>query len=178
MGVLMMTGDAADIFRAKEADGGFDLYPVMFQFGYQFEIQYINEGDFQALFEFIPIITGLDQGKFIPSVSVLNGMCSSRTGLEFAFGPIFYGTTKSDGYYYNDVWYLKDDMPDNIQPEDLPALEKRMDSRGSFAIETRFVFAIGKTFKSGKLNIPINAFFIPSKEGHRIGISAGYNVGR
>ena len=50
-----------------------------------------------------------------------------------------------------------------------------MDSRGDYALNTGFVFAVGRTFKSGKLNIPVNLFFIPSKHGSRAGISVGFN---
>ncbi len=177
MGVMMMTGEMAEIFKAAKSEGGMDLLPVMFQFGYQWEIQYINQGDFQALFEFIPTITGMDQGKFIPSISVLNGMRSSRTGLEFAFGPIFYATQKAKGYRLEDGWTLESAFPEDLNRNDY-TLERRVDSRGTYALETRFVFGVGKTFKSGKLNIPVNVFFIPSKEGHRFGLSVGYNVSR
>ena len=68
------------ILQARESGGGFNANPLMFQFGYQFEVQYLNQGSFQALFEFIPMITGLDQGKFLPSISVLNGMRSNISG--------------------------------------------------------------------------------------------------
>ena len=178
MGMVLFTGKNAEILKDPKDEGGYDLFPLMFQFGYQWEVQYINQGDFQALFEFIPIITGLDQGQFIPSISILNGMRSSRTGLEFAFGPNIFAAEQADGYYYDGKWYLQNELPDGVPADDIPSLETRTDSRGSYAVKTRFVFAIGKTFKSGKLNIPINAFFIPHKDGHRMGISVGYNVSR
>ena len=60
--------------QAKKNVGGFDAYPAMFQFGYQFEKQYLNEGNFQALFEFIPMISGLEQNTFIPSFTLMNGL--------------------------------------------------------------------------------------------------------
>ena len=178
MGMMMMTGQDAEIFKAAKGEGGYDLYPMMFQFGYQFEIQYINQGDFQALFEFIPMVTGLDQGKFIPSISILNGMRSSRTGLEFAFGPILYVSQQAKGYNYEGEWYLESAPPLDVPVDQLPSISKRIDSRGAFGIQSRFVFGIGKTFRSGKLNIPVNAFFIPGKSGHRIGVSVGYNVSK
>ena len=36
----------------------------------------------------------------------------------------------------------------------------------------------GKTFKSGKLNIPVNVYVIPSKDGIRMGASFGFNAKR
>ena len=180
MGFTAFSGKLWDIYRSPKEEGGFDSYPLMFQFGYQFEIKYLNQGDFQALFEFIPIITGLDQGKFIPSISILNGLRSNRTGWEFAFGPILYVNKESSGYYdENGKWYLSyewnNEFPDTPYPG---PKENRLDSRGQFAFDSGFVLGIGKTLKSGTLNIPINAFFIPGTDGHRFGLSMGFNASK
>jgi hypothetical protein len=52
----------------------------MFMFGYQFEKQYLNEGNLQALFEFIPSVTGVDQGLFLPNILFLHGLRHNRSG--------------------------------------------------------------------------------------------------
>lgn len=179
MGVTLFSGEVAEILKKEEAVGGYDVIPVMFQFGYQFEVKYLNEGNFQALFEFIPTITGLDQGKFIPSIALLNGLRSNKSGFEFAFGPTFNVIKEAEGYFdENNDWRLKEEFePDPVNPEPNPfPIEKRLDSRGEYILNTGFVFAIGKTFKSGKLNIPVNGFFIPGKDGHRFGLSVGFNA--
>jgi hypothetical protein len=178
MGFTYMTGEVGKIFQAEKAVGGFEVMPLMFQFGYQFEVQYLNQGDFQALFEFIPVITGLDQGLFIPSISVLNGLRSNKTGWEFAFGPIFYGSRLASGYYdESGAWNLEEDwVSQDPDQADRPTFVKRLDSRGNVNLVSSFVFGVGKTLKSGNLNIPINVFFIPNKEGHRFGISLGFNT--
>jgi len=180
MGFTAFTGELSSIYSDPTSLGGFDAFPLMFQFGYQFEVKYLNQGDFQALFEFIPIITGLDQGKFIPSISILNGMRSNRTGWEFAFGPIIYGSKKAKGYYDDaNVWHLENEWNITNPDEDNPfEIKNRLDSRGDLNYESGFVFAVGKTLKSGRLNIPINGFFIPNKLGHRFGISMGFNASR
>jgi len=49
MGVAFFTGEFGQILKAKPSNGGFDMYPSMYQFGYQFESMYLNEGSFQAL---------------------------------------------------------------------------------------------------------------------------------
>ena len=180
MGFTAFTGELSRIYSDPEKLGGYDAFPLMFQFGYQFEVKYLNQGDFQALFEFIPIVTGLDQGKFIPSISILNGMRSNRTGWEFAFGPVFYALERADGYYDdNNIWHLENewriDNPDISNPFEI---ENRLDSRGDIAFASGFIFAGGKTFKSGRLNIPVNGFFIPNKNGHRFGVSMGFNANR
>ena len=144
LGFIYFTGDAAKLMEAPVEKGGFGLSPYMFQFGYQFEVQYLSTGEIQALFEFLPLISGLDQGLFIPSVTLLNGLRSSKHGFEFAFGPTF----------------SISDINQEHEPQ----------------IKAGFVFGIGKTFNSGRLNFPINAFFIPGKSGNRFGISVGFNM--
>ena len=161
----------------------------MFQFGYQFEKQYLNEGNFQALFEFVPMITGLDQGKFIPSINFLNGIRNNTTGWEFAFGPNFSFGSYAKGYWsnpgnpsnttdYSAGSFLIEGSPeagDYKSKNPNAQLEERPDSRGTTTITTGFLFAAGKTFRSGKLNLPINIFCMPSTHGLRWGISVGWN---
>jgi hypothetical protein len=176
MGVTLFTGKAAADFKRAENQGGLNATPVMFQFGYQFETTYLNQGGLQALFEFIPIITGLDQGHFIPSISFLHGLRSNRNGFEFAFGPAVYLTKTAKGMYIDNKWTLLTDWQSTHQNEPTPDnVETRFDKRGEANLTTAFVFAFGKSFKSGKMNIPVNAFFIPSRSGTRFGLSFGFN---
>lgn len=179
MGFVTYTGSLYDRIMESKTTGGFDAFPMMFQFGYQFEKQYLNEGKVQALFEFIPMITGLDQGYFIPSITLLHGVRSNVHGWEFAFGPSFSLLTKSKGYYdANNSWQLESawtsDTLNVNTPNPFPVVE-RMDSRGDFKFHSSFIFAFGRTFKSGKLNIPVNVFFSPGREGWRAGASFGFN---
>jgi hypothetical protein len=173
---LNLSGKSAADYKRAENQGGLNATPVMFQFGYQFETTYLNQGGLQALFEFIPIITGLDQGLFIPSISFLHGLRSNRNGFEFAFGPALYLTKTSKGLFVDNKWTLLSEWqaanPDQPTPENV---ETRFDKRGDANLTTSFVFACGKSFKSGKMNIPVNAFFIPSRNGSRFGISFGFN---
>lgn len=173
IGLTVLTGTQADRFAEPMQKGGFDGYPAMFQFGYQMEAQYLNEGAFQALFEFIPLITGLDQGLFIPSFTLMNGLRNNRNGWEFAFGPTVVLNKMANGYYENSEWHLASEWTDSIPNPNY--LCSRVDSRGDYKITSGFVFAFGKTFKSGNLNIPVNMYVIPSKEGIRFGASFGYN---
>ena len=182
MGGVVFTGETADRLRSSRSNGGYDAIPLMFQFGYQFEKQYLNSGNFQALFEFLPVVTGLDQGLFIPSFTFMNGLRNNKNGWEFAFGPTLNFVKKADGYYdsRDNKWYQKNDWKekDNNQTaiKNPNEIVSRLDSRGDLAMNTGFVFAFGKTFKSGKLNIPVNLFVIPSNNGWRFGASFGYNA--
>ena len=180
MGITFFTGEAADVIQAPENQGGYAGYPYMFQFGYQFEKMYLNEGNFQALFEFIPMITGLDQGLFIPSFTLLNGLRNNQSGWEFAFGPTFSISNKTYGYYDTDKNWIKvsntNSTPNKTQFPDAPdVLQHRIDKRGIPTIQTGFLVAAGKTFKSGKLNIPVNLYMIPGKNSFRFGLSMGFN---
>lgn len=180
LGSVFYTGEAETRLREGKASGGYDAVPVMFQFGYQFEKQYLNEGKLQALFEFIPMITGVDQGYFIPSFTILHGLRSNVNGWEFALGPTFNIMSSANGYYdENNKWQLEDTWkndPANANKTNPFEIVNRMDSRGSNSLHTGFIFAVGRTFKSGKLNIPLNMFVIPSKHGTRFGISFGFNA--
>jgi len=139
---------------ASRARGGYSAaYPGVWQFGYQFEKQYLNTGDVQVLFEFLPMVSGLDQGLFMPSFSLLHGIRSNKTGLEFAFGPTF-RIIRASG--------------DN----------KLINSKGVPMLSSDFVFACGRSFKSGRINIPINVFVSPNKNGTRFGLSFGFNVSK
>lgn len=176
MGFTVFTGETAARLKENRATGGFEAVQTMFQFGYQFEKQYLNEGNFQALFEFIPMMTGLDQGLFIPSFTLMNGLRNNKNGWEFAFGPTFSFVTKSKGFYdpnNNNQWTLIRDT--TMAPEGVDVVT-RLDNRGDLAVQAGFIFAAGKTFKSGKLNIPVNAFIIPNNKGLRFGVSFGFNA--
>jgi len=182
MGFTVFTGKTADYLRGPKQYGGYDAFPLMFQFGYQFEKQYLNEGNFQALFEFVPMVTGLDQGLFIPSFTIMNGLRNNKNGWEFAFGPSATLITTAEGYYENNTWHRKQEWNEtntdsfgSVSPNPNP-ITTRMDSRGDVKLSTSFIFAFGKTFKSGKLNIPVNAYVVPHKDGVRVGASFGFNA--
>lgn len=180
LGFVTYTGNTAHILQQNKSVGGFEAFPLMFQFGYQFEKQYLNEGKVQALFEFVPLITGVDQGYFIPSFTLLHGLRSNINGWEFALGPTINLVPKSMGYYDNqNVWHRESDWlkdSTNFNKKNPYDIKERIDSRGDYAFQSGFVIAFGRTFKSGKLNIPVNAYFIPHKDGFRIGASMGFNA--
>jgi hypothetical protein len=80
---------------------------------------------------------------------------------------------KARGYVdSNNKWVLLDSKP---EPEGA-IVETRTDSRGNPTITTGFVVAAGRTFKSGKLNIPVNGYLVPSANGVLFGVSFGFNA--
>jgi hypothetical protein len=176
-GYSYIFGNDATVLGLSRDNGGYEVHPAMFQFGYQFEKQYLNEGNYQALFEFIPMITGIDQQMIMPSVTFLNGFRNNKNGWEIAIGPAIGFGSYADVATINGVSYTQDYINNNPSPifKDVKTA-KRLDSRGNTELVSALVVAIGKTFKSGKMNIPVNAYFtIPTKDGFRVGISIGYN---
>lgn len=177
-GFAYFTGEAGRRLQAPRSEGGYNSYPMMFQFGYQFEVQYLNEGNYQALFEFLPTVTGFNQNVFIPSITIMNGFRNNKHGWEIAFGPTFGVVSKANGYYdAENAWHLSSEWTDstNVNPY---KITKQLDSRGEAELQAGFIIAVGKTFKSGKLNIPVNVYIVPNKEGIRMGASFGFNAKR
>lgn len=83
VGVTILTGGILD--KARESVPG--LNPVITQFGWQFETRLFRmPSGLSALAEFVPLVGGLDQGKFIPSISGLLGMRTGK-GFEVGIGP-------------------------------------------------------------------------------------------
>lgn len=185
MGGSMTFGDAAKVMEGKESEGGFNMYPATFQFGWQQEWQYLSAGNFQALVEGVGLIGGLESGRLIPSVTFLNGFRFGKGGWEFGFGPSFRVIQKANGFYgdgkNNTVegkWYLYSDW-EKLNPaiKDNPyATTRRLDSRGVDMVSTSLILSVGRTFKSGYLNIPVNVYVSPRKEGTVVGFSFGFNI--
>lgn len=190
MGFASTLGQAGEILsNPNKNKGGFDMFPVNFQFGWQQEVQYINSGNFQALIENIFLIGGLESGKFIPSYTPLLGFRFGKGAWEFGFGPTFRLVQKAKGFYDKDgligdkgEWYLQNEWNPNDSiggqaPKVNPySIESRLDSRGSTEISTGLVIAVGKTFRSGYLNIPVNIYVAPRKDGTTVGAMIGFNI--
>ena len=109
----------------------------------------------------------------------MNGLRNNRTGLEFAFGPQISICKQARGFYdINGEWILRSEIDADFDQPIPDNFEYRLDSRGDYRVASSFVFAVGKTFRSGNLNIPVNFFFVPNQDGSRMGISVGFNTNR
>lgn len=193
MGCTYITDEGQKLMMSPESQGGFDMYPLNFDFGWQKEWQYLSAGNFQALVECIPMISGMESGKFIPSLTFLNGFRMGKAGWEFAFGPSFRIIPKAKGYYDgtkhddgNYVFHLEDEWKGNMMDTAgnsffMPnpyTIETRVDSRGIPKLSTSLIFGVGRTFKSGYLNIPVNIFVSPRKKATVVGFSMGFNISK
>ena len=198
IGVAGMVGSLYE-FASRDANrGGLGIFPAVSMIGYQLEGQYVGTENFSALVEGIVNISGLEQGQFIPSFTLLNGFRFGKGNWEFAFGPGFGLKRTSNGFFdekgafgeKNMYWseadfynvYGTGNNPDLLAEAQLgykPGYdfsEKHGDIRGITAINTSFVFAFGRTFQAGSLNIPVNLFYSSQKGGGYAGINVGFNV--
>lgn len=180
MGMSLTTGNTADRLAAPKEEGGYNMYPVSSIFGYQYEFQYLSSGDFQALVEFVGAFSGLETGHFIPSLSVMNGFRFNKLGLEFGLGPIFRFARVADGYYDADKnWHLESELFETDPPTEVDfPIVTAIDNRGNLELSTSLIIAFGKTFRSGYLNMPVNLYFVPRKEGTTIGLIFGFNIAK
>ena len=73
--------------KAREGSYLNDLNPFITQFGWQFETRIFRMPNGTAgLLEIVPLLGGLEQGKFIPSLNALIGIRGPK-GFEFGLGP-------------------------------------------------------------------------------------------
>ena len=105
VGVGFMTGSFYEFATRSKQQGGMDIVPAISMIGYQLEAQYVGTGNFSALAEFILNVNGLEQGKFLPTLSILNGFRFGSAGWEFAFGPGFTLTRTSNGFFDTEGHY-------------------------------------------------------------------------
>ena len=92
------------------------------QYGWQWESRFADGGgEVVGIVEWVALVAGMEQGKFLPSLTSVIGARTS-TGFEVGVGP-------------------------------------------SLSLSgVGMVFAIGKNFKSGSLNMPVNLVFMPGKD--------------
>jgi hypothetical protein len=209
IGVGMMTGDFKEFAKRDPSQGGMGITPVVSMIGYQYEAQYVGTENFSGLFEFLVNVNGLEQGQFIPSVTILNGFRFGKAGWEFAFGPGFSIERRSNGFFdtdgrfgdqgdyfsendwgayamrnYNDQAQYPEFFTDGFfQTPNVTDIESSyntdtrfLDKRGSTHLSTMFVFAFGRTFRAGALNIPVNLFYTSRRGGGLAGVNVGFNV--
>ena len=83
-GLTVLNQKSVDTLREKIDVA---VRPLVSQFGWQFERRLYTNGDgVTMLTEWVPLISGLDQGVALPSLNWLVGLRTSA-GTEFAIGP-------------------------------------------------------------------------------------------
>lgn len=182
VGASFIGGEMAKRLGDPRSEGGWDAIPIVSQFGYQLEKEYLSAGNFHALLEGLVVISGPEQQLFNPKLVIMNGFRSSNTGLEFAFGPSFGIERSADSYFDTEQnkWFLARDWNQTDTSGYLItnpySTVRRLDSRGDVRLTAGWVIGVGKTFNSGYLNIPVNLFASFSKYGWQSGLSVGFNI--
>jgi hypothetical protein len=191
IGFAYLTGSVNEFATRSSKYGGLGIQPFTSMIGYQIEGQYVGTENFSALVEGIINVSGLEQGQFVPSISLLNGFRFGNANWEFAFGPRFGISSTSEGFFDEQNVFSSDSRyfsqsdwaqyanQNNLNPFD-PGngyiFEKNFDRRGDKAIATTFLIAFGRTFQAGALNIPVNLFYSSQKGGGYVGVNMGFNV--
>ena len=84
IGLTVLNQKSVDTLLEKR---NVQIRPLISQFGWQFERRLYTNGDgTTVLTEWVPLISGLDQGVALPSLNWLVGL-RTRTGTEFGIGP-------------------------------------------------------------------------------------------
>lgn len=201
IGFAYLAGDLNEFATRDEQYGGLGIQPFASMIGYQIEGQYVGTENFSALVEGIINVSGLEQGQFVPSISLLNGFRFGKGNWEFAFGPRFGVKSVSNGFFDSQKKYnpnysgtkgqyfnqsdwnqyaqengLVDAEGNVLAPEYGYNFTECLDKRGSKDLSTSFLVAFGKTFQAGALNIPVNIFYSSQKGGGYVGVNMGFNV--
>jgi hypothetical protein len=83
-GLTVLNQKSVDTLLAEK---NISVRPMITQFGWQFERRLYTNGDgITMLTEWIPLLSGLDQGVALPSLNWLVGL-RSDSGTEFGIGP-------------------------------------------------------------------------------------------
>jgi len=124
------------------------------QYGWQWESRFADGGgDVVGIVEWVALVAGMEQGKFLPSLTSVIG-ARTANGLELGVGP-------------------------------------NLSLSAETGVGVGMVFAIGKNFRSGSLNLPVNLVFMPGKNidsdkfggytyntGARISLMVGFNLAK
>ena len=181
--------DGSLIYNLNSLPNVSDVNPVIAQFGWQFERQFMNAGNTVGIVEFIPLIGGFEQGLFLPSFSTLVGIRKTN-GFELAVGPNL--SLSGIGMVLGTGFNIKSgniNFPINIAY--VPSVNKLVDLNGSTSVEI-MSDENGEpivTNYDGPSNYPngdpvkfdSNGSLIREfnwKTGHRISIIIGFNASK
>lgn len=145
------SGPAYDYLKAE------GIPPLLTQFGWQFETRFFQTAaGHQGMLEFVPMVGGLEQGRFIPSFSTLMAL-RMPSGFEFGLGPQFYPRVNATTYV-------------NGTGEKFTSFDR--------GFGTAVVLALGKNFRAGEINFPVNLAVVPAIDGIRASLVVGFNAAK
>lgn len=171
-GMQFYSGQLADRLTAPRSEGGYNSTPYATVFAYQREFQYVSSGEFQVLLETIISLNGIETPYASPSLTLLNGV--RYKGWDFAFGPVFRFSKVANGYYDSEgKWQMEDGTED-----DSIEIISTIDRRGDLKLNAGLLVSVGKNFRSGHINLPVNIYYshVPTLDSHVFGLMLGFNI--
>jgi hypothetical protein len=102
IGYAYLMGSMNEFAMRPEVQGGLGIFPGVSMIGFQLEGQYVGTENFSALVEGLINVSGLEQGQFLPSITIMNGFRFGKGGWELAFGPGFGVKPTSLGFFDTD----------------------------------------------------------------------------
>lgn len=180
--------DGSLMYNLNQLPNVSEASPVIAQFGWQFEKQFMNEGNTAGIVEFIPMVGGFEQGLFLPSFSTLVGIRKSN-GFEAAIGPNL--SLSGVGMVLGAGFNIKSgniNFPINIAY--VPSVNKIVDFDDYNMVHQGddeegnpiFTYDGPSTYPNGQ-SVTFNSYGHPHtdfdwKTGHRISIIIGFNASK
>jgi hypothetical protein len=151
---------------------------VMSQYGWQWESRFADGGNVTGIVEWIALVGGMEKGMFLPSVSSMVGVRTSK-GIEFAVGPNLSlgGIAMVIGAGYN-FKFGKLNLPVNIAY--VPSMDKNYHHDEEYDYNVKVdpdgIPNSGDEFREDVLTSPERTITHPT--GARISVMVGFNLGK
>ena len=145
---------------------------VMSQYGWQWESRFSDAGNITGIVEWIALVGGMEKGMFLPSVSSMVGVRTSK-GIEFAVGPNLSlgGIAMVFGAGYN-FKFGELNVPINIAY--VPSMDKTYNHEAEYD-HTHMWDDDGNSIPP-VLESP--AYSVTHPTGARVSIMVGFNLGK
>jgi hypothetical protein len=149
---------------------------VMSQYGWQWESRFADGGNVTGIVEWIALVGGMEKGMFLPSVSSMVGVRTSK-GIEFAVGPNLSlgGIAMVIGAGYN-FKFGKLNVPVNIAY--VPSMNKTYNHSGEYYeefVDPDGIENSGDEYWDGGED---EGYSVTHPTGARISVMVGFNLGK
>ena len=160
VGVTFLSPGVVDRINDATRDGGEGdridpSFPVISQFGWQFEFRTFQaEQGLTGVVEVVPLLSGLDRGLLIPTLTVVTGV-RTRSGVELGVGPNLSVTPQ-----------------ESLRPSDPYA------QRDPIGADVRLGLALvaGVNGRLDGVSVPVNAAVVLGEGGARLSLLLGLNT--
>jgi hypothetical protein len=144
------------------------------QYGWQWESRFADGGDVTGIVEWIALVGGMEKGMFLPSVSSMVGVRTSK-GIEFAVGPNLSlgGIAMVFGAGYN-FKFGKLNVPVNIAY--VPSMDKTYNHDAEYEWVEEYDDN-GNYIGGGEIETS-SAYSVTHPTGARISIMVGFNLSK